>query len=116
MRKFGLVPMVRSVRTADGRSVRTRLGARGDVKTHTSASPRASNCRPAWTQSPATGTPPAAWADAELSALWPQRELTIADPGAHKVMTLVRLHNQPLGVVVLRSEEHTSELQSHVNL
>ena len=98
MRKFGLVPMVR---TADGIPVRTRLGARGDVKAHTSASPRASNCRPAWTQSPASATLPAAWADIELSAPWPERELTIADPGARKVMTLVRLHNQPLGVVVL---------------
>ena len=77
------------------------MGARGDVKTHTSDSPHASNCRPAWTQSPAAGTPPAAWADIELSAPWPQPELTSAVPRAHKVMTLVRLHNQPLGVVVL---------------
>ena len=77
------------------------MGARGDVTAHTSASPRASNCRPAWTHSPATGTPPAAWADVELTAPWPQRELTSTDSGVHKVMTLVRLHNQPLGVVVL---------------
>ena len=77
------------------------MGARGDVKTHTSASPHASNCRPAWTHSTITGTPPVAWADIELSAPWTQPELTSAAPGAHKVMTLVRLHNHPLGVVVL---------------
>jgi hypothetical protein len=42
-----------------------------------------------------------AWADIELGAPWTQPELTSAAADTHKVMALVRLHNHPLGVVVL---------------
>jgi hypothetical protein len=40
-------------------------------------------------------------ADIELSAPWPQPDLTTAAADTHKVMALVRLHNHPLGVVAL---------------
>jgi hypothetical protein len=71
------------------------------MRIYTAASPHASNCRVASKHSTTATTLPVGWSEIELGAPPPQLEHTSASADTQKVMALVRLHGQPLGVFAL---------------